>query len=89
MVAILLAAAIIDPGRLEVTVRVLAEPGVLIGWRKRDRVKAVDRIAVGDPLLTVEISPVTALSLARVTRARCRCYASTRRVTLHSTHRGA
>ena len=69
MVAILLAALRIDARRLKVAVRILAEPGVGVGWWKPDRVQPVDRLAIGDPFaLFVEIGPVPALSLARIAR---------------------
>src|SRR5689334_18712053 len=38
MVAVLLPTPCIDPGRLHVTIGILAEPGVGVGWRKADRV---------------------------------------------------
>src|SRR6476646_9723802 len=68
MIAILLASAIIDPGRLKMTVGILAEPGVLVCRRKGDRVQPLDGVAVGDALVAVVIGPVTALPLARVAR---------------------
>ena len=61
VVAILLAAARIDAGRLEMAVGVGAEPGLLIGRRQADGVQPVDLVAVGDALsLGVEIGPVAA-----------------------------
>ena len=65
VVAILLAAAGIDAGRLEMAVGIGAEPGVGIGRRQADRVQPVDLVAVGDALAVgVEIGPVAAHSLA-------------------------
>src|SRR5205085_4309206 len=69
MVAILLAALVVIAGRLDVAVRIGAEPGVAIGGRKADAVQPVDLVAVGDPLSAgVEILPVTALPPARDAR---------------------
>src|SRR5437764_2680382 len=66
MIAILLAAAGIHPGGLQMAVRIGAEPGIFISRRKADCVQPVDLIAVGDPLsLGVEIAPVPAHPLAR------------------------
>src|SRR6185369_17557087 len=64
MVAILLAPAVIDSRRLQMAVGVRAKPGVFIGGRKRDRVQAVDLVAIGDALsVGIEIGPVTARPL--------------------------
>src|SRR5436309_96178 len=71
MIAILLPAAGIDAGRLQMAIRIGAEPGIFISWRKADRVQPVDLIALGDALpLGVEIGPVPAHPLARDARLR-------------------
>ena len=67
MIAILLAPARVLAGRLDVTVGVLAEPGVGVGGGKCDGIQPVDLVAVRDPLpLLVEILPVAAVPLSRV-----------------------
>jgi hypothetical protein len=67
VVAVLLAAAGVDPGRLQMAVGIGAEPVVGIGRWKTDRIQPVDRLAVGDALaFFVEIGPVAAHPLARV-----------------------
>ena len=48
VIAILLAALVVIAGRLDMAVRVGAEPGVAIGGRQADRVQPVDLVAVGD-----------------------------------------
>src|SRR5205085_9185228 len=58
VVAILLASAGIDPGRLQMPVGIGAKPAVLIRRRKPNRVQPVDFVAVGDAIaLRVEIGP--------------------------------
>ena len=65
VVAILLAPARIDPGRLEVPVGIGAEPGIGVGRREPDGVQPVDLVAVGNALAVgVEIGPITAHPLA-------------------------
>ena len=71
MVAILLAAASVDPGRLKMTLRIGAEPAVLVSGGKGDGVKPVDLVSLGDALpFGIEISPVSAHPLARNSRFR-------------------
>ena len=88
MVAILLAAPIIDSGRLKMTVLVLAEPGLLLRRRQGDGVQPVDRFPVGDALaILVEILPVTAVLPARVARLAVAAMAQSAAVLLPLAHR--
>jgi hypothetical protein len=65
MITILLAAPGIDPGRLEVAVRIGAKPSVAIGRRQADRVQPVDLLAIGDAFpVRIEIGPVSADALS-------------------------
>ena len=64
VIAILLAALVVIADRLDVAVRVRAEPGVAISGRQADRVEAVDSVAVGDAFPPgVEILPIAAMPL--------------------------
>ena len=67
MIAILLAPAGVAAGRLQMSVGVLAEPGIGISGGKANGVQPIDFAAIRDPLsLFVEIGPVPPLPLARV-----------------------
>jgi len=65
----LLPALVVIADRLDVAVRLGAEPGVAIGGGQADAVQPVDLIAVRNPLPAgVEILPVTAVPPARDAR---------------------
>src|SRR6202007_823228 len=68
VIAVLLAAAIIDAGRLELAVRILAEPGIFVGGRERNGVQPIDGLSVGDAHFSFEIRPIAAHAPARVAR---------------------
>ena len=90
VIPILLAAARIHAGRLEVSIGVLAEPGFLISGRQGNRVETIDRLAIGDafPVL-VEILPVPALLLACVPRLAVAGVPQPAAIALLFVHRGA
>ena len=69
VIAILLAAARVLAGGLDMAVGILAEPGVGVGGGRRDGVQPVDLVAVGDALaMLVEIGPGAAILLRVITR---------------------
>src|SRR5437879_5653907 len=67
VVAVLLPAARIEPGRLDVAVGGGADPHGFVGWRNADRLDALDHGGVGDALaVLIVVAESGARPLARV-----------------------
>jgi hypothetical protein len=83
VVTVLLATTRIDSGRLKMSVRIGAEPGVGIGRRKSNRIEAINLTPIGDAVSgSIEIGPIPAHPLAAYSWL---CIATVAQQLLHST----